>query len=367
MRRILPFMLLLALASPTLADEFIPVAGPCGFAFPRDHAPHPGYKTEWWYYTGSLIASSGEHFGFQFTLFRAQLKPSGIERTWPRPHSAWRSNQILLGNAAVTDVSRHAYHQAELACRQALDLAGWRSGESGTELFLRDWSLAITPDRHAVRAKGSDFSYALTLTPRTGPVAHGDGGYSLKGSRPESASCYYSLPRLDVSGELVLGGKPMAVSGQAWMDHEYSSASLEPGILGWDWFGLRLSDGSELMAFFLRQAGGGYSPASSATLVAPDGSVAHVPAGQLRNTPSGSWTSPRSKARYPSAWKLSAPGVELEVAPEAADQEMNTPLSTGVNYWEGLVRVKGTRDGRPVTGEGYVELTGYDKAFTARY
>lgn len=347
-------------------DAFTPVTGPCGFTFPRDHGPHPGHKTEWWYYTGSLAASDGRRFGFQFTIFRSQLAPSGAEKTWPDPPSAWRSNQIMLGHAALTDVSGRRHVQSERVSRQALGLAGWEQGPVSVRFFLGDWNLTISQGAHALKATGDGFSFELALSPQKGPVAHGNGGYSLKGSRPESASCYYSFPRLSVSGSVTTDGKTVPVTGQAWMDHEYSSAPLEQGISGWDWFSLRLTGGWDLMVFFLR-TGDGFAEASSGTLIAPDGTATHLPLSALKLASTSTWTSPRSQARYPAGWKLAAGGLELEITPEAADQEMNTQGSTGVNYWEGLVRAKGTNNGEPVTGEGHVELTGYDKPFTARY
>lgn len=343
-------------------QEFTPVTGPCDFEFPRDHGPHPGHKTEWWYYTGALKGPSGERYGFQFTIFRSRIKPGEPEHA-----TGWRTNQILLGHAAITDVSGRKHRQHEAVSRAALDLAGWTQNGPETRIFLRDWNLSIAPDAHRLEARGADFSYALTLTPRKGPIAHGERGYSQKGGKPESASCYYSIPRMEVSGSIQLDGKTIPVTGEAWMDQEYSSAPLEAGISGWDWFSLRLSDGSDLMVFFLRAEKGGFGPATGGTLIAPDGRTTRIGASQLTLTSTGSWTSPRSKARYPAGWKLTAPGVALTLMPEILDQEMNTPLSTGVNYWEGLVRATGTSGGKPVTGEGYVELTGYDKAFTARY
>jgi hypothetical protein len=48
-------------------------------------------------------------------------------------------------------------------------------------------------------------------------------------------------------------------------------------------------------------------------------------------------------------------GLDATVTPRLADQEL--PVS--VLYWEGSVGVEGTREGKPLTGRGYVELTGY--------
>ncbi len=43
------------------------------------------------------------------------------------------------------------------------------------------------------------------------------------------------------------------------------------------------------------------------------------------------------------------------------DQELDTRRSTANIYWEGEVTIAGTRNGTPITGQGYVELTGYDQ------
>ena len=49
--------------------------------------------------------------------------------------------------------------------------------------------------------------------------------------------------------------------------------------------------------------------------------------------------------------------------PNLADQEMRTPGSTAVTYWEGSVSITGEMAGQPVKGKGYIELTGYVQAF----
>ena len=77
------------------------------------------------------------------------------------------------------------------------------------------------------------------------------------------------------------------------------------------------------------------------------------------------WRSPHSRGLYPARWQLSVPAEEitLSIVPNLADQEMRTPGSTDVTYWEGSVSVTGQTAGARVSGKGYVELTGYAQAF----
>jgi predicted secreted hydrolase len=60
-------------------------------------------------------------------------------------------------------------------------------------------------------------------------------------------------------------------------------------------------------------------------------------------------------------WKVTIPAesVELEIAPEFTDQELVTNRSTRVTYWEGAVQIRGIVQRKPLTGAGYVEMTGY--------
>jgi predicted secreted hydrolase len=198
-------------------------------------------------------------------------------------------------------------------------------------------------------------------------VLHGDAGYSRKGQSPERASCYYSFTRLQADGTLTLDGTPHRVRGTAWMDHEFSTAALQPGITGWDWFSLQLSDRTEIMIFLLRQHDGNLNPASSGTYVTPSGQPRHLSREDVHIEALDFWTSPHTGARYPVKWNVRiAPfNYEFIVTASLADQEMRTARSTGVVYWEGSVRAQGTRQGKPVDGVGYVELTGYDKPFDA--
>ena len=173
--------------APAGAEEqssFYSVTGPCDLRFPKDHGPHPGYRTEWWYYTGNLKSKSDQSFGFQFTVFRSQFSPPGIEKSWPRPRSAWRTHHIYLGHAAISDISDKRHLHSERIYRNALNMAGARHENTQTLVFLQNWRLRITPDHHRLRVSTDDFGYKLDLTPLKPPIPHGVSGYSRKGRTP---------------------------------------------------------------------------------------------------------------------------------------------------------------------------------------
>jgi predicted secreted hydrolase len=352
------------------SSGFLQVTGPCKLEFPRDHAPHPGFRTEWWYFTGNLKTETGRHFGYQLTFFRYQLTPFGGAAQWPDHPSAWRTRQIYVGHAAVSDISGKRHLQAEKVGREGLEglgIGGWVQYGPDVTLFLPGWSAVIFPDSQKIAADGDDFAFALDLKPSKPPVKHGINGYSRKGSTPERASCYYSYSRLETSGSITISGKSLPVKGVSWMDHEFSTAPLEPGTVGWDWFSIQLADKSEFMIFLLRREDGGLSPASSGSYIDSLGALRHLDRSyfdvSLRNT----WKSKKSGAVYPSAWQIKIPllGIEVAVSSNLPDQEMRTLQSTGVTYWEGSVSAKGTKSGSPIDGQGYVELTGYAGPFTA--
>ncbi|MGD9333036.1 MAG: lipocalin-like domain-containing protein [Desulfobacterales bacterium] len=342
-------------------DGYKAVTGPCQFSFPENHGAHPGYQTEWWYYTGNLTATTGERFGFQLTFFRHQLRPSDARRDWPEPASAWRTNQIYLAHAALTDLSARRHLMAEKVSREGLGMAGADRDAKGVRIYLHDWQTVITLAGHTLRMTDEAFDLALTLAPTKGPVAHGEDGYSRKGSLPDQASCYYSFPRLAAKGRVRIGENHFSVTGQGWMDHEFSTAPLAKGLTGWDWFSLQLDNQHELMIYRLRQETGGVHPASSGTLIGPEGEVVHLALSDFQTRVIRRWTSPATGGIYPLDWaiRLPAHGIQLTLTAALDAQEMITTGSTGVTYWEGSVSISGEAGGKPVSGKGYMELTGY--------
>ena len=223
---------------------------------------------------------------------------------------------------------------------------------------MENWSVqALDGERVRLRASDDDRAIDLTLTPQKPPVGHGDQGLSPKSTMPGNASYYYSFTRLVAEGDISRGDERLPVRGSAWMDHEYSTSALAPDQVGWDWLSLQLDNGWDVMYFQLRRADGSIEPVSSGSLVAPDGTVTPIRRDDVALEVLDTWTSPHSGARYPSRWRVQLPAANLDliVEPLTADQELNVSFI----YWEGAVRVTGTQAGSPVTGRGYIELTGY--------
>ncbi len=363
-------LIILAAAGFALAQEqseYLSVSGPCNLEFPADHGPHFGYRTEWWYYTGNLTSEKGNRYGFQFTIFRTQISPPGYEKKWPQPSSAWRTQQIYLGHVALTDISGQKHLQGEKTARSAFGLSASTQTGAVTNIFIDDWSIDITPESHILTVATDDFYYKLHLVPEKLPIMHGDAGYSRKGSRPHQASCYYSFTRLNTEGILTVDEKTESVSGFSWMDHEYSSAALDLGVVGWDWFSLQLSDNTEVMLYLLREENGRIHPASSGSRINASGEVLHLARDDFSVNVKKTWKSRETDAVYPAHWQIQIPSLalDLSISPNLPDQEMLTLQSTGVIYWEGSVSLTGTKQGQSLTGQGYIELTGYARSFDA--
>ena len=120
----------------------------------------------------------------------------------------------------------------------------------------------------------------------------------------------------------------------------------------------------ELMLYQLRLKDGKIDPFSSGTLIEKNGAWRHLKRDEFQIEVLEKWRSPRSKANYPSRWKVAVPRekIALKIVPTVADQELDTQRSTGVTYWEGSVRVTGTQ-----SGKGYVEMTGYAEEFNGTF
>jgi predicted secreted hydrolase len=363
--------LLISLAGPTPAwassnIQWGEVPASQGFAraftprqwrFPADFGAHPDHQTEWWYYTGNLETAEGRSFGYQFTIFRQALVPEAPpEQTSGGGGSDWRTPQVYSAHFTVSDIATDTFLQEERFARGALGLAGAEADPYA--VWLNDWRISAEgPDRVRLRAATGAMAIDLSLTQSRPPVLQGQNGLSRKGPEPGNASHYYSLVQQPTEGTVTVAGRDHAVHGVSWKDHEFSTSVLSPGTVGWDWFSAQFENGSALMLYGLRREDGGKEPFSGGRWIDGDGEV-ELGAEDYDLTVTATWRSPRSGARYPAAWTLTIPRLDLDlvITPQMADQELSTASAT---YWEGALSYRGHRGEQSLLGRGYGELTGY--------
>lgn len=305
------------------------------FNFPADHGAHHDYRIEWWYLTANLEAADGTPYGLQWTLFRSALAPEAGD--------GWTAPQLWMGHAAVTTPDQHFV--AERLARGGIGQAGVVADPFSA--WIDDWAME-GPDFDNMRltASGADFAYDVQLT-ATGPlVRHGADGYSVK-SGAGQASYYYSQPFFDLTGTLSLPDGEVAVSGQAWLDREWSSQPLAEDQTGWDWFSLSFDSGDKLMGFILR----GTTDYTAGTWITADGQTTALPDGAFGATVLA-WHTTAGR-NVPTTWQVTLPERGLDVTVTALNPD--AWMTTSVPYWEGPVTVTGSHD-----GVGYLEMTGYD-------
>ena len=339
---------LVAAARPAVIPY--PVVRPgVALRFPADHGAHPQFRTEWWYVTGWLRTAAGEDLGFQVTFFRTRPP---VDTCNP---SRFAARQVLFAHAALSDRATGRLLHDERAARQGFAMAEARTGDA--DIAIRDWRLWRAPaGRWSARVAADGFALVLDFLPTQPPLPEGQGGYSRKGPRPEQASYYYSIPHLRVNGQVRKGGRTVAVTGEAWLDREWSSTYLAPDAQGWDWTGLNFDDGSALMAFRIRRkdggtlwTGGSLRDATGKTTVFGPSDVAFRPV--------ANWSSTATSAVYPVMQDVTVRSngrtMTWRLIPMFAAQELDGRRSGLPVYWEGAVSTRG--------GRGYLEMTGYDQ------
>jgi predicted secreted hydrolase len=325
------------------------------YRFPWDLGSHDEFQTEWWYYTGHLRSADNRTYGYQLTFFRRAVASQRVRQN----PSRWALRHLYFAHFAVTDETAKQFRFAEKLSRAGLGKAGAETGR--LNVWIDQWRTEGDDRAHHLQAQDQDMTLDLTLVPEKPPVIHGTQGISRKGVSEGEASHYYSFTRMKTDGQLTLNGRTISVTGLSWMDHEFGSNQLGSEQVGWDWCSLQFEDQTELMLYQIRRRDGTIEPASGGTWISSDGSSIPLKREDVLIEVLDSWQSPHSRARYPGEWRITVPtvGLRVEVAPTVQDQELITRSGGQVTYWEGSVRVKGYREGRPIAGVGYVELTGY--------
>ena len=356
---------------PSLArPNATPIAtvDPLPIQLPRDDGPHDRL-TEWWYYTGHLRAAGGDHFGFEYVIFRAER--GSFPTSWvshlaitDERHERFLYSQRLEVGSQVDRSSRGANNQPtgfDLAVVGAdpgrpvtVGRPAWTMiGADGTDRL----SVSLAPDEAALAGSTGGLSLDLRLRATKPPAFHDFDGWIDFG--PAGGSYYYSRTAMTADGSLTVDETRLSVDGSAWFDHQWGDF-ISVGGGGWDWFAVNLDDGTDLTLWLVRDSDGSY-PLIYGTVVSADGSVRHLDRDAFTVTVTDRWTSPSTGADYPAGWTIQIPGQKLTIllTPTVAGQELDTRATTGVVYWEGSQNVEATRVGVPLGGEAYVELTGY--------
>jgi len=322
------------------------------YQFPADHFNHSDYATEWWYYTGNLHDQTGHRYGFELTFFRQaiQLPLSAADSTGP----VWRPDQIFLAHLALTNIDGHDFFHTERLNRAGPGLAG--SDIASHKYWNGNWQVYwrdLTTGEQRLEAVSDRFTLTLDLDPLKPPVINGKDGVSQKGPGPGEASHYISFTRLSAQGKL----NGQAVTGLAWMDHEFFTQQPNPTLVGWDWFAIQLENNEELMLYRLRTKSAEISPYSSGTFVDAKGIAHNLNATEFTLGPGRLWHT------YPVEWQISIPSLGLQLTEKATldNQELATAASPSPSYWEGAVTYSGVIHQKPIRGVGYLEMTGYSQ------
>jgi predicted secreted hydrolase len=337
--------------------------------FPADHGEHPAFDIEWWYLTANLEDEQGNIYGLQWTLFRFRTPTQLADKT------SWSNDQLYMAHASVNSLDSHWF--AEKFARGEVGNAG--VGLSPLQLYIDDWNwlnaanpsvndasaieqllpanlVFQIPLINAEKAQKNNLLQVSLALQQQGPfVLQGDKGYSIKSADGAYASYYYSNPSIDVAGQLTFAqdkanqpSSSIAVKGQAWFDHEWTSQLVDRQTLGWDWLSLHLDDGSKLMAFRMRIEG--QADYITGTLVQADGTQTLITAENLSLKPTA-WIEVNQR-KLPLSWQLNIPQFNINIAVKTLKNEQWNPAI--IAYYEGMVGVSGSH-----SGKGFLELTGY--------
>lgn len=315
-------------------------------------AAHNEQPAEWWYYHGHL-QTDGRQFGFHLAFFRRRTDEYVLAGFLP---VRWLSKQARAAHFAIADHSAKSFR-----CTHRFTLGNDGGASSKRyELRMRDWFAREEAGCHHLKAGCGNCSLELTLEPLKPFVQIGDQGVFRKHRNVSAA--YLTCTRLKALGRLTLQGRELDVDGSAWVDHEFGAFRLRTGFRGWDWFGLQLDDGRELLVYRIRDGRGRTTKYSGIAVIGTKGQVDRMPFELFQLRPLSFCRSPRTGYVYPASWMLQ--GAErptrLILTPVLKCNEVDTRGSTNMIYWEGPVRVGGTFCGKEVGGLGFAELVGYE-------
>jgi geranylgeranyl pyrophosphate synthase/predicted secreted hydrolase len=390
-----------------------PAPGPVDLAV--HDLPHASSTTEWWYLNGHLVTEGARRYSFFAAFFR---KAKGRD---PKTHEKLYAHSLTwalcdVDGETFPHVSRVDDKAAEEGLKRMNRGLGSKDGRLNRALReILERGKVPTPDRvfggnvfvHQTRLeldyvgdtfrKNDDGTYTLklfdkrqglgcelTFEPQKPPTRHGEDGI-VRGSDDETMF-YYFITRNKVTGSVTHRGETLKVEqGQGWYDHEFgfsdhddvddeAEAKLpadqrakvhaerrkqaDERQVGWNWVSAQLDDGTEFSVYPETYVHSGKSAGNHTVTIGPKGERGHYTDATVE--PLEIWQSTQTFFEYPTRFRVKVPsaGIDVEVNAAFDDQEFITLISKP-SFWEGRIEIKGTRAGKPVTGLGYVERSGF--------
>lgn len=381
-------------------------------------AAHNDVNIEWWYVNAHVTTSTGRHLALigSFFQFGAGLSASGLGPPSPAHYLIYALTDLdkkTQRSYSLADGTMQLY-SAQLAAIGAASHPQDKAAQRLAALLARD---VLPPPHRLMSGVASvtnapfrlDYGYGQnTLTSlnagntsfllhlggaRRNPAGQDEIRLTLTAQKPAMAvggkgetglhtptdMYYFSLTRCAVSGTIDTGAGPETITGgQGWFDHQWGNSWVASNN-GWDWWGVQLDDGTDILFFRQRDLKTGRIFFPLATFMDKNGHQSVTKKIVFAPDPRALWKSPKSGVTYPLGWDVTFPekNLTLHITAEVQDQEMPI-LGPGGDIWEGLCRVdafhfpkliagdkkKGTTDflieipDKPV-GVAYMELVGY--------
>jgi predicted secreted hydrolase len=339
---VLTAVIMLILLVPSLlgCGEKAPY-GPAQVHFPEDEGAHPECGMEWWYLNATVSDSEGHEYTAMLAYFNKKS---------PRPP---------LKIISIADLDAETFYH-EVPKIQELITANPDYAEGGLDLRWDDFDRWYRTDEdsyhYSLQAEGDTIGFSFDLAQDKDPLMVGGDGLI---EWTEGSTYYYSLTRLQVSGQIEIKGKAIDVTGIGWMDHQWMDDMAEKG---WQWFSIQLGeqadDQTDIICWNITNLDGTVE-SSDLTMMLADGSIYHTTDIELEAT--DSWKSPDTNETYGTTWTLREPkrGLDLKIEARLPQQEIillkDVPLYRW-QIWEGGTTVSGKIDESPVSGVGYAEL-----------
>ncbi|MFL2665189.1 MAG: lipocalin family protein [Dehalococcoidia bacterium] len=293
-------------------------------------------RLEWWYHNGHLKDEIGGKWGYHFVIFKSQSNDKDNYVA-----------QVSISNLKTGEVFQLA--------RADKGLNNSFSKNIG-EIYISDWKYTIgpKPGEFHIQVLSDKINIDLYLESFQEPMLHNKIGWFQTSL---GYSYYYTWPRQQTSGKIKIDDMQLIVNGESWFDHQWGDFFVPGKPAGWQWFGIMLDNGDNIMVSQSRDVKGRIESLYG-TYQKNNGEVTHI-TDDIKIDVIDEWYSKKTKTTYPSGWKINLQEINLSfiVKPDILDQEISEGLPATQTYWEGKSTVF-DEDYNNI-GDAYVELSGY--------